>query len=113
MAGNPPRPRDPKRPPPDNGDGCGLEIDLDLEGIDPAVLATVRKGQLLSIAIQTLDTYTSVVCETSSGGVLGSLSAFEGIAMLIRCLDQGRRYEVSITEIGPGHCHVRGGLIQP
>jgi len=109
MSGNPTRDPPVSPPPPPDVDACDIPIDHDLEGIDSRVLKQVVVGDHLAVDLNQ-DGYKSVVCRTASGDILGALSAFSGIGKLINCLEKARRYAVTITELRPGYCHVRGGL---
>lgn len=93
-------------------DACDLRIDHDLDGIRQEILFTLNKGQVLTVTVEANGMYRSVVCKTPAGANVGALSAFGGIGTLISCLESGRHYQVIISEIGRGRCHVVGGLLQ-
>jgi hypothetical protein len=70
----------------------------------------VNKGDRLGVRIEPGEPYRSVVCITSTGAVVGAISALPGHGRLIRCLEQGVAYEVLVQDVGAGRCHVVGGV---
>ena len=114
MAGRktPTTPTRTDRPDVPTGRDCDIEIDCDLVGIQPAVLTTVREGDLLTVRLDDAASYRSVVCVTSSGQILGAIANVPGQTNLIACLSRSLRYAVQIRELGAGRCRVRGGLVR-
>lgn len=92
-------------------DPCDILIEADLEGVRIDTLASLRVGETLRVEVFEQDGIPSAVCITANGSRIGSLSALEGLTKLIRCLRNGVSYEVTITELQAGRCHVRGTRI--
>lgn len=112
---SPPKPKSGKGSGDGSGEGgsspCDISIDVDLEGIRPAALEGLRVGSILTITLQPSITFPVVTCVRPDGTVVGSLAGFRYLAQLIDCLKQDVEYQVIITAIGPGNCHVQGGRI--
>lgn len=66
-------------------------------------------NDLLQIVLAAEGQFPTVVCVDDEGEILGSLSAFLNLALLIRCLRAGVKYQVFVTQLRPGGCHVVGG----
>lgn len=93
----------------DGGDRCDIRIDTDLEGVRLPALAGLKKGANLRIGTEFLDRHPIAVAIRSDGMIVGALAAFQNYANFLECLQSGVKYAVTVTELGPGHCHVVGG----
>lgn len=90
-------------------DPCDLIIDVDLDSLQLPQLQAVRTGELLRVELQVSGRAQAAVCVRRDGSVVGSLSGFQGLTRLLRCLAQGHAYQVAITSLSRTSCHVRGG----
>jgi hypothetical protein len=116
MSGRTPfDPTPPERDPvePDDGEPCDIRIDHDLEGINKSALITTMVGQMLGLAVEVNGPFKAVVCLTDKGAIVGALAGFRGIGRLVQCLERGVSYQVTVTEIEVGRCHVKGGMVRP
>ena len=91
-----------------NDDACDLLIDVDLEGVRLPRLARLKIGDPLGVELRAEGPFPTVVCMDVEGEIVGALSAFLNLAQLIKCLRNGVKYQVGVTEIRPGGCHVVG-----
>lgn len=91
-----------------NGDACDLLIDVDLEGVRLPRLARLKIGDPLGVELRAEGPFPTVVCVDAEGEIVGALSAFLNLAQLIKCLRDGVKYQVGVTQIRPGGCHVVG-----
>ncbi len=91
-----------------NNDACDLHIDVDLEGVRLPRLERIKVGDSLVVELRAEGQFPTVVCVDSEGEIVGALSAFLNLAQLIRCLRDGVNYQVGVTQIRPGGCHVVG-----
>jgi hypothetical protein len=94
-------------------DPCDINIDVDLEGIRADGLRGLIPGVELSVRLEWSGSLRSAVCVRENGLVVGSLSSFRGISLLLNCLEKGVKYTVTVTRIGTGSCHVQGGRVGP
>ncbi len=92
-------------------DICDLTIDTDLEGVRATALAKVSVGDTLVVDLDTAAGFPVAVCKMADGTIVGALAAFRKLAQLISCLRNGVLYEVQVTHIGSGSCHVAGGRV--
>lgn len=91
-----------------NGDACDLLIDVDLEGVRLPRLARLKIGDRLEVVLTAEGPFPTVVCVDTEGEIVGALSAFLNLSLLIKCLRNGVKYQVGITQVRPGGCHVVG-----
>ncbi|WP_024879200.1 hypothetical protein [Methylosinus sp. LW3] len=94
-----------------NVDECDLVIDVDLEGIRLPRLARLKTGDLLKVELKAEGPYPTVICVDAEGEIVGALSAFLNLVQLIRCLRAGVKYQVGVTQLRPGGCHVVGSRV--
>lgn len=94
-----------------NINACDFLIAVDLEGIRLPRLARLKIGDLLKVELRTEGVYPTVICVDDEGQTVGALSAFLNLAQLIRCLRSGVKYQVGITQLRPGGCHVVGSRV--
>lgn len=87
-------------------DACALRFAVDLESVDPAVLAGVPVGTTCAVALNRQGGYDVVVVVAPAGGVVGSLSGFPGLATLLRCIRDGNVYEATVTAKAANTCTV-------
>jgi hypothetical protein len=92
-------------------DPCDLTIDVDLEGVRAAALSGVSVGDTLRLDLDQQGGFPVAVCKRSDGTILGALSAFLSLSQLIRCLQSGVQFRVTVTQISSGSCHVFGGRV--
>ena len=92
-------------------DPCDLTIDIDLEGLRQGILTGLALSSVLNVRLLEQGGFQAVVCETNNGDVVGALSAFKGLSTLVKCLTRGERYQVAITALESGRCHVFGGRV--
>lgn len=99
--------------PPTGGpeDPCDLKIDSDLEGVRASALDGLAIGDRLSVVLDREGAFPSVVCRRADGRGVGALSAFRNLTRLITCLQDGVVYEVAVTRLDGGNCHVVGGRV--
>ncbi len=94
-------------PPTVVGDGCDLEFQTDLVGVQSTVSAGLNKGAILLVSLRAQGHIRSVVCETAGGAVVGTLAAFRGLSQLMGCLEQGVGYVALIEEASFSRCSVK------
>ncbi len=94
-----------------NGDACDLMIDADLEGVRLPRLVRLKVGDILKVELRAAGAYPTVVCVDDEGEIAGALSAFLNLVQLIRCLRDNVKYQVTVTQLRPGGCHVVGGRV--
>lgn len=87
-------------------DPCDIDVEIDLVGVDPGVLAGIKKGDALTVSLKTAGSIKSVICVTGSGKIAGSLAAFRGLAQLIKCLEKGEAYQAVVQTVSKTSCHV-------
>ena len=90
-----------------DADPCNLEIEVELEGVQVAALAAVNESESLKILLRSPEGHSVVVCERSSGELVGSVGGIEGLSTLIACLEQRVTYVGAVIEKGRGRCRVR------
>lgn len=89
------------------GDGCDLEFQTDLVGVQSNISEGLDKGGELVISLRVHREIRSVVCETTAGAVVGTLAAFRGLSRLIGCLEQGVSYVAIIEAASFSRCSVK------
>ncbi|MER0240077.1 hypothetical protein [Fulvimarina sp. MAC8] len=87
-------------------DACALRFAVDLESVDPVVLALVAMGTDCAVTLNRQGGYDVVVVVAPSGGIVGSLSGFPGLAMLLRCIGDGNVYAATVTVKTANTCNV-------
>ena len=90
-----------------SGDKCDIEIEVELERVQIAVLEGVSIGERLKVALRAPEGRSAIVCEDSDQALVGSVGAVEGLSNLISCIQQGVAYQARVTEKGTGRCRVR------
>jgi hypothetical protein len=89
-------------------DACDLTIDIDLEGVRTDAVAGLKIGDVLYLELVQTSNYPVVICKRPNGAVVGSLAAFLSVMQLVKCLQMGVQYDVSVTHVDGGRCHVFG-----
>lgn len=89
-----------------SADPCDLEFRLDLVGVRSRTAATLRLGDVLTVEIREHGTARSVVCVASGDRPVGTLAAFRGLAQLIRCLTENKRYIAIVEAASATRCAV-------
>jgi hypothetical protein len=88
-------------------DKCGFDQTIQLQRVNPANIATLRKGSKVTIDMKREGTVPSIVCgRLDSTKIIGSV-AFAGVERLIKCIKEGRTYEGEIVMIDGTAIHVR------
>ena len=87
-------------------EGCDLEFNVDLVGVNPAVSADLEAGDRLSVKAIAKGEITCVVCTDDKGRVVGTLAAFRGLAQLINCIAKGATYAADIYAVTRTRCAV-------
>lgn len=88
-------------------DKCSIVIRTELVGVRRDVAVTLHLGDLLSVELHTSGGLVAAVCATrDSAAVVGALAAFQGLALLIRCLQRGVNYEAVVEDVAPTRCAV-------
>ena len=87
-------------------DACDLRFEVDLESVDPAVLAGVPTQTPCEVTLRRQGGYDAAVVVAPSGDVLGSLAGFPGLAALIRCIRDGNGYTATVTAKTANTCRV-------
>lgn len=88
------------------GEPCDIDLEIDLVGLQPTAVVTLIAGHMLHVALAEMPPEVSVVCQTSTGQVVGSLSAFLGLTQLIACIRQGIAYRAVVLVASPTRCAV-------
>ncbi|WNJ90917.1 hypothetical protein [Bosea sp. 685] len=89
-------------------DACDVTIDVDLDGVRAAALVGLRNGDSLYLDLVQAAKYPVIICKKQDGTVVGSLAAFLSVTQLVKCLQMGVQYEVAVTHVDSGSCHVFG-----
>lgn len=89
-------------------DACDLTIDVDLEGVRTVALVGLKSGDALYLELVQTGSYPVIICKKQGGTVVGSLAAFLSVSQLVKCLQMGVQYEISVTQVDSGSCHVFG-----
>lgn len=91
--------------PGDSADFClSVHEDVRLESPDPAVLPTLKVGQVLDL--QTNNGKAPITAVTSSGDTAGAIVP-SSLASLLKCMGLGHGYVAKILSIKGGLCIVR------
>lgn len=90
-------------------DPCDIEIEVDLVGLQPAASERLHAKQVLDVKLVRKPPVVSAVCTDAQGEIVGSLSAFLGLAQLIACLERKVSYEATVLLASATRCtvHVR------
>ncbi len=79
-------------------DACALSFETPLNGPDPEVIKTLKKGDILDVEVRKGGKYPSVVCVVpKTKEVAGSLATASQVAVLIECIGQGNKYSAKIA----------------
>lgn len=98
-----PKPRDRK---PD-ADRCDLSFEVDLSGIDAALLRALTVGSVLDVSLIQVAGFETAACmRAGARDVVGTLAAFEGLADLIECIKLRNTYKATVVSIDRGACRV-------
>lgn len=84
---------------------CDITVDTPLNSPNPAVLAGLKVGDILTVR-QLLGPPVLLVAETVSGQVAGSITS-ASMAQIISCIRNGVHYSATIRSIHGGMCVVR------
>ncbi|TXH38864.1 MAG: hypothetical protein E6Q98_01295 [Rhodospirillaceae bacterium] len=88
-------------------DDCDLSFRTSLQGLDPAVVKKLKKGDVLSVDKVDSNLYSSVVCRIiTTGETVGSLASSDKALALIDCIDLGHVYRAKVVDVTPG-CSVQ------
>jgi uncharacterized membrane protein YeaQ/YmgE (transglycosylase-associated protein family) len=103
MTGGGPTPR-----PPGNGSDCAkLHEQTTLNSVDPNVLSTIKKDDILTIHAQS--PRGPLVVLNQSGGVVGSITS-ASLAKILDCINDGFEYVAIVQSVKGGQVIV---LIRP
>ena len=102
---NPKRPGARNQPGPNSSD-CDFRFRIDLMGVRSANARNVRSGDLLEVVLLRDGEMRSGVCQTVLEEVVGALSAFPGLAQLIRCIEDGEKYTAFVERSTAQSCTV-------
>jgi hypothetical protein len=96
----------PRRQKPD-ADRCDLSFEVDLSGVNAALLRAITVGSPLDVSIIRVQGFETAAC-TPPGGrdVVGTLAAFEGLADLIECIKLRNVYTATVVFFDRGTCRV-------
>jgi hypothetical protein len=85
---------------------CDFRFRIDLMGVRSANVRNVRSGDVLQVVLLRNGEMRSVVCQTDQGEIVGALSAFPGLAQLIRCIEDGASYTAFVEKSTAQLCTV-------
>ena len=89
------------------GSPCDLSYDVELTGVRADVVAVVRIGDVLDVALHRAGAFETAVCRTRPAGrVVGTLANVEGLDELLGCLRTHHRYAATVTQVGRLLCRV-------
>jgi hypothetical protein len=88
------------------GDGCDLHFRVDLVGLRTDVLKDVRPGDTLLVHISESGQWRSLTCVARGNHVVGTLAAFQGLAQLISCVEEGADYIAHVDFVSSSRCSV-------
>jgi hypothetical protein len=89
-----------------NDSDCDFRFRIDLMGVRSVTAKNVRSGDILDVVLLRNGEMRSVVCQTDQQEVVGALSAFPGLAQLIRCIDDGANYTAFVEKSTAQLCTV-------
>jgi len=89
-------------------DGCDIVVDLDLEGVRRDGLGGLSKGDRLTLRLDLVRGYQSIVCVRADGIIVGAIGNFPRHSALLNCLRRQVPYVVVVTEVRSGACHIYG-----
>jgi hypothetical protein len=87
-------------------DNCDLRFRTDLMGVRAAVAESIRPGESLDVVLVRDGSMRSVVCQAGTRGTVGALSAFQGLAQLIACIEDGAQYSALVEKSSARSCTV-------
>lgn len=90
----------------DAADDCDLVFEVDLAAIRVPI-GQLTVGAALDVALVQQGGLEAAICRLPNGSVVGSLAAFQGLALLIDCMRRGNRYAAEVVRIGRGVCRVK------
>lgn len=88
------------------GAGCDLSFETDLSAIETSISATLAKDDALIVGLEKREDFDAVVCRTSEGKYVGTVSHIENLAQLLGCIKQGVAYMAQVTSSSATHCSV-------
>jgi hypothetical protein len=94
-------------------DECDLVFEVDLSATRPT-LRQIADGAILDVDLVAERNLEAVVCkQQTTGNVVGSLAAFEGLSQLIDCIRRKNRYVADVVKIAGSNCAVRVRRVRP
>lgn len=85
-------------------EGCGLDEIIPVNSPNPATVATLRVGDVVSITLASSP--TRIVVVNNAGLTVGSLT-WSGLARIIRCMENGESYSGTVHSINNGAVELR------
>jgi len=82
---------------------CDIELTTALASPDPAVMATIAVGEVLTVVLR--ESPRSVITQTTSGQYVGAIT--QRAADLARCMQDGSTYTARVTGITGGAVTVK------
>lgn len=109
--------RDPAEPPKAKKwrgeDECDLAFEVDLSATRPP-LRQITEDTVLDVELVAEANFEAIVCkQQTTGDVVGSLAAFEGLSQLIDCIRRRNRYVADVIRITGSNCAVRVRRVRP
>ena len=88
-------------------DPCDIVLRVDLMSVHFDSLSSIRINTILNVELQTEGPYSALVCVVSeTGKIVGTLAAFPGLGALLRCVQQGVKFEALVVLLASARCAV-------
>ena len=88
-------------------DNCNVVKEITLQGTKLQALTSLSVGQDLDITLRTSNGVKSAVCVTHTEKSLVGSIAYNGVSVLIACIESDNAYVATITFMLGGRCDVR------
>ena len=85
---------------------CDITFETDLSAVDGEVAATLASNDVLVIGTARRGGFEAIVCRTSDGLYVGTVSHIENLAQLLACIRSGVVYQAVVMAAGATFCTV-------
>jgi hypothetical protein len=93
-------------PPTEPVDCANLQFDAELASPQPKVVATLKKGTILSVELDAAGGRNRIIARAPGGQIAGALISGR-MAELLRCLQAGESFVAEVTRVDGGDVRVR------
>lgn len=88
------------------GSNCELTFETDLSAIDGNVCGNLTQNEVLVVGLEPKENFEAVVCRTSTGDYVGTVSHIENLAQLLGCIKAAVGYDAHVRSSSDTHCTV-------